>query len=281
MLLLFLALLTLLVLWRLGRLAFFVGLRAARTPQVVELGRWAWRHPIRALLSLRWPRLAAFLSARLALRHFENLPLTLLVIAAIYAAALFGGLIEELHDAAGLITFDAAIRDAFQPWRHGALLQFFLWLTHLGDTATLTAVALSATGLLWSQRTNPILLPLWVTIVGANTTTWISKFAIGRPRPEFITAATAVSSSFPSGHATGAMALYGFIAYIIARRHPTAEARFDIAYWTAALILLIGFSRIYLSVHYASDVVGGFLVGGFWLMAGITLAEWRRAHSKR
>ena len=46
-------------------------------------------------------------------------------------------------------------------------------------------------------------------------------------------------------------------------------------FWSGALILLIGFSRVFLSVHYASDVAGGFLVGSIWLLAGIALNEWR------
>lgn len=283
MLILLVSILVLLLVWRLGRYAFLALLRATRTPPqlVVGFGRWAVRHPLRALAQRRFPRLYAGLAARLEPRRFEGLPLSLLVVAALYAAALFGGLIEEVREAAGLIAVDQAMREFFQPWRHGALLNFFLWFTALGDSATLTAVALTATGLLWSQRTTNVLPPLWITIVGANTTTWIGKWAIGRPRPDFITAATALSSSFPSGHATGAAAVYGFIAYVIARRLPDPGARFDLAYATVVLIGLVGFSRIYLSVHYASDVAGGFLVGGFWLLVGFTLAEWRHNRAPR
>jgi undecaprenyl-diphosphatase len=72
------------------------------------------------------------------------------------------------------------------------------------------------------------------------------------------------------------MAVYGFIAYTIARQLPGIEERFEVAYWTSVLILLIGFSRIFLGVHYMTDVVGGFLVGGFWLLVGFTIAEWNR-----
>ena len=280
---LLLSTLGLLLLWRLSRRVFLALLQAARTPPqlVVGFGRWASQHPFRAGLQQRCPRLYAGLAARLEPRRFEGLPLTLLVVAALYAAALFGGLIQELREAAGLIAFDHAVRDFFQPWRHGALLGFFLWFTALGDSATLTAVALTATGLLWSQRATHVLLPLWLAIVGANTTTWIGKLAIGRARPDFVTAATALSPSFPSGHATGAAAVYGFIAYVIARRLPDAASRFDLVYGTVVLVGLVGLSRIYLSVHFASDVAGSFLVGGFWLLVGFTLAEWRNNHASR
>jgi membrane-associated phospholipid phosphatase len=55
---------------------------------------------------------------------------------------------------------------------------------------------------------------------------------------------------------------------------------FEITYWTASLIALIGFSRVFLGVHFATDVVGGFLLGGAWLMVGIALSEWARARTK-
>jgi len=97
---------------------------------------------------------------------------------------------------------------------------------------------------------------------------------VGRHRPAIELDVTVVTSSFPSGHATAAVAVYGFLAYAIARVLPNARERFEVAYWTAVLILFVGFSRIFLGVHYLTDVIGGFLVGGFWLLVGFTMSEW-------
>ncbi|NBB99831.1 MAG: phosphatase PAP2 family protein, partial [Bacteroidetes bacterium] len=73
-----------------------------------------------------------------------------------------------------------------------------------------------------------------------------------------------------------AMAVYGFIAYIVCRAEGMAAwQRFEVAYWTAVLISVIGFSRMFLGVHYASDVAAGLLVGGFWLLVGFAFAEHR------
>ena len=120
-------------------------------------------------------------------------------------------------------------------------------------------------------------LPIWLTVVGSQVTTYLGKFIIARPRPEFLLDVTASSPSFPSGHTTGAMAVYGIIAYTILRDVSSPRARFDVAYIAAVLILLVAFSRIFLSVHFPSDVAAGLLVGLFWLLAGIALAEIRRA----
>lgn len=72
------------------------------------------------------------------------------------------------------------------------------------------------------------------------------------------------------------MAIYGFLAYAIARSLPSIREQFEVAYWTSVLVALIGLSRIVLGVHYVTDIAGGYLVGVFWLLIGLTIAEWTR-----
>jgi len=96
----------------------------------------------------------------------------------------------------------------------------------------------------------------------------ILKDLISRPRPagEHLTYATGFS--FPSGHAMISMAFYGFLAYLLWINLPTKGGRWG-AGLLGVLILSIGISRVYLNVHYASDVLAGFLLGGLlvWLFA--------------
>lgn len=236
---------------------------------------WARTHPLRAALALRVPALYAWLAARLDPRAPSGLPLTLMVVGALFLVAQLGGLVAELREAEGLVAFDLAINEALRAWRVPILVHLFAWITDLGAEPARVAVAIAATGFLWAHGRRFVLLPLWLTILGAGATTWIGKYALDRTRPEFVTEVTALSPSFPSAHATGAMAVYGFIAYAILREAGTRRQRFTIGYWTMVLIGLIGFSRVFLSVHHTSDVAAGFLLGGFWLLVGITLAEWR------
>ncbi len=77
------------------------------------------------------------------------------------------------------------------------------------------------------------------------------------------------------------MAVYGFLAYAITRDLSGWRPRFEAAFWSAVLIIIIGFSRMYLSAHYLTDVVAGFLVGGFWLLVAFAIAEWRVGSHKR
>ena len=122
-----------------------------------------------------------------------------------------------------------------------------------------------------------MLAPLWITFVGAQATTWAGKYAIDRTRPVFLDAVTEASPSFPSGHATASTALVGFLADVIARDLPSSRQRFEVAFWAAAVIGLICFSRMFLSLHYFSDIAAGLLVGAFWLLVGFTAAELNRA----
>lgn len=242
-------------------------------PKLTSSQVWARSQSFRSRLTERHPAFIAFVASRIDPRRPAGLLLTLTVLAAVYLAALFSGLIEDLLEAKGTIQIDNVINATLGPWRTEPLISTFLWITNLGSGPSVIAAVIIATGFLWPQRRPYIIIALWVTCLGAMGTTTIGKLLIGRHRPETVIDASVTGWSFPSGHATAAMAAYGFIAYAIARALPGFRERFEVAYWAAVLISLIGFSRVFLSVHYVTDVIGGFIVGGFWLLVGFAIAE--------
>jgi membrane-associated phospholipid phosphatase len=254
-----------------------IGSARRLTPGMRGVGNWALAHPLHAWFLRRHPRLHAIARARLSPHAFSGLPLTLMTAAAIYVAALFGGVVEDLLMTEGIVAFDQSINAFFGPYRVDPLLPVVLWVTALGGGPAITAVAIAATGLLWAARRRYVLASLWIALLGAEATSTLGKYLVGRARPEFLDVAKAWTPSFPSGHSTASMAVYGFLAYVIARDLPGLRRRFEVTFWTILLIALVGFSRIFLSVHYASDVLSGFLVGGFWLLVAIAVAEWTRA----
>lgn len=227
-----------------------------------------------------FPTTTRLLEARLTPGRFTGLPLTLVVIAALYLVALLGGLVGELFEADELVRFDEGVNQQLAAVRTDVVVTLFSWVTDLGGSATLVAVAVVTTGLLWAHSHAYMIAPLWLTLLGSQITTYTGKYAIARPRPEFVTDVVAALPSFPSGHATSATAVYGFIAYILAAQLTGVRQRFEVIYWAAVLIVLVGFSRMLLSLHYASDIAAGFLVGGFWLLLGFALAEHRRHRMK-
>lgn len=101
------------------------------------------------------------------------------------------------------------------------------------------------------------------------------KMLVARPRPagEHLTYATGYS--FPSGHSMLSLVFYGFVVYLLLSSGAIQRKTAPI-FTAAVLVLLIGISRIYLNVHYASDVLSGFIIGGILLFASIRLMNWSR-----
>lgn len=229
-------------------------------------GLWSWS-------SGRYPKTIRWFEARLSTRHFSGLLLTLIVVSMIYLLSLFGGLVEELLEAQELLQVDQWINQQLGLMRTDETLTVFAWLTDLAGSPALLAVAVVSTGVLWAHRQISFIAPLWLTFLGSQLMTYSGKLLLQRQRPESVTELVEITPSFPSGHATSALAVYGFMAYVISRDLNTARQRFELVFWTAILIMLIGFSRMILSVHYASDIAAGFLVGSFWLLMGIAIAE--------
>jgi membrane-associated phospholipid phosphatase len=244
----------------------------------LTLWRAGWERP-GAVLRRRVPRFAAWVERRFDPSRGDGLIVTLIVIAAIYAAALAAGFVEELREVKELEAFDKRVFAVTERWNTPAIVTVFRWITILGNFQALLAVVVVATGFLLAHGPRAFLLPTWVAILGSEITTWSGKFALSRTRPDFLYDVTASSPSFPSGHAANSLAVYGIIAYVIARDLGPARA-LHIYYWTLAVVLLIALSRVMLHVHFPSDVLAGLLVGTFWLLLAIAIAERDRGRNR-
>jgi membrane-associated phospholipid phosphatase len=149
-------------------------------------------------------------------------------------------------------------------------------VTTLGSTAALALVAATAAACLVLLRRVRDAALLAVVLVGAQLLTWILKAIFERPRPSFTDpVATASWFSFPSGHALGSLAVYGALAYVVARRLDSARARVAVVVGAALLVATIGFSRLYLGVHYLTDVLAGYSAGLALLLLAVGLLRAR------
>ncbi len=124
-------------------------------------------------------------------------------------------------------------------------------------------------------RREKLLLYGWlVAFIGGGALDWALKTIFRRDRPSFPNPFVHVLGySFPSGHAMGSLIGYGMLAYLIA--HSVRRRGIDVlvAICAGVLVLLIGFSRLYLGAHYLSDVLAGFAAGIVWLAANIIALE--------
>lgn len=109
------------------------------------------------------------------------------------------------------------------------------------------------------------LLFLGCVIAGSAILNTLLKLMFHRARPTIHRIIEVSGYSFPSGHSMAAFSLYGGLAFLIWKHIPTAVGRVLMIIVSAMFILMIGMSRIYLGVHYPSDVVGGYFMSGCWL----------------
>lgn len=168
---------------------------------------------------------------------------------------------------ANVVRLDHAANQTVQAHAGEPLTGWVFFLTALGATPVLVAVTLSAAiGLTLRGRwRSAIALALAYAVTDATVT--LVKLVVERPRPdESLTHAGGFS--FPSGHSATSMAVYGCLAIALARA-ARGFPRVAIVLAAAGLVVLIGLSRIYLGVHYASDVVAGWTTGG-----AIVIAAW-------
>lgn len=143
---------------------------------------------------------------------------------------------------------------------------FMLEVTALGARLVVWMVVMVATAFLLLNRHRWSAALLWVSMLGAGLINMVMKEFFDRPRPDVFPWRTphVGNASFPSGHAMTSIVIYGTLGYLLGRLMPTKATR-NATYALAALvILLVGGSRLYLGVHYPSDVLAGFMTGAAW-----------------
>lgn len=140
---------------------------------------------------------------------------------------------------------------------------------YLGNQILWPVVAIVTAVLLVKRHWVQALL-LSAGAAGSALLNLVIKSQIERGRPVFAAEFSVDHSSFPSGHAMNATVAYGLLAYLIGLRLHSQRAHAWLVVATAALVLGIGATRVYLDVHFLSDVAGAFAAGGMWLAACIT-----------
>lgn len=197
------------------------------------------------------------------------------------AAALFDELAEGLQAGARLGRFDEAFALGLRGGTPAAALRAFAAVTHAGDPSTLTVLGVVVgLALLLSRRR--ALAAGWVAAVLGNAllnTTLKSVFMRARPVHDGVRAA-AEGYSFPSGHTSGALVAYGMLAYLAVR---VLAPAWHLPALCLAIVLALttAFSRVFIGVHYASDVLAGTLSGGAWLVVCIAAVELHRRRRAR
>lgn len=173
-----------------------------------------------------------------------------------------------------MLPVDAAVATGLAEARLEPFTTFFSLVTELGDVwFTIFAASLICL-FLYASRQKRFVPELLLISIGSALSVWGLKLFFSIPRPaDPIALMTLDSFSFPSGHAAAAATLYGFLLWMMLGTGRNGRTRAALAVLFFAIIILIGLSRLYLGVHYLSDVLAGYFVGFAWVAIGIALAR--------
>ncbi len=170
--------------------------------------------------------------------------------------------------------FDTTILNALETIRSAQLTNMFMAVTFFGGAITITL--LTAAVAMWLYRRGDTRLSLLFILFNATNglITFILKNFLHRSRPDPLESLIQPGGfSLPSGHASSSLLLYGMIAFLLLRTVKNPQSRFALILASALFIFSIGVSRLYLGVHYPTDVLIGFGIGGLMLWLFIRLAK--------
>ncbi len=211
-------------------------------------------------------------------RFFHRLgrhELSVLVVFALMALAIwaFAALAEEVMEGESH-AFDTAILLALRNPHDTSDPLGPLWLeeivrdfTALGGTGVLSFICLATVGFLLLRRRFRMTALLAVALLGGTLLSSLLKIGFARPRPELVSKFSYVTSfSFPSGHSLMAAVVYLTLAAMLVRIQPNRVLKGYILFLAVLLTLMIGFSRVYLGVHWPTDVLAGWSIGSAWAL---------------
>lgn len=224
----------------------------------------------------RYPIAGRWLIQRLKMSQFNGLPLTVLSFGLMLTIATLSEVAENIVNTEPMVRVDMAFTHWLFQGRSSSLSALLYAITWLGSVYVTVGVAIVGSMVLLRQHKRRHVFILWLLLAGVSLLVQVGKRQFVRPRPLSVAYYHEVGFSFPSGHSATALTLYGLLAYWWIRRSPNVRSRLWVGAGAISLILAVGFSRIYLGVHYLSDVLGGYLLGICWLIMGIVLTEWQR-----
>lgn len=200
-------------------------------------------------------------------------------VAITYVLFLLTSIIRTIDTSDTTSNLDNRVADILFFSRNTQLIEFFSSITVLGNWQTIIVLSLLILVYFWIFKKKKYILPFLVTIIGSEVANFTAKLIFHRPRPSLAFYKESFFS-FPSGHSTIAISFYGFIVYLIWRGTSNSKYRFSAIVLGILVALGIGISRIYLEVHFLSDVIAGYLLGFLWLGIGIAISEWLIAQQK-
>jgi membrane protein DedA with SNARE-associated domain/membrane-associated phospholipid phosphatase len=218
------------------------------------------------------PRTWEFVKGRLSTGEWYGMNLTIGLALFIIALLSFGEIAEDVIDKETLFHLDFRIQMLIERIVSPGVTRFMVEITNFGGTYIVIITIAAIIGYLMHRRDWWSLFALFLAAGLGEILLALLKLTFHRPRPaHYLTMAH--GCSFPSGHAFSAMIVYGFLIYMAWKFSRNKALTSAISGILMFLIVLIGVSRIYLNVHWLTDVLGGYAMGLAWLVLSVIIAD--------
>ncbi|ANC06785.1 MULTISPECIES: phosphatase PAP2 family protein [Bacillus] len=182
--------------------------------------------------------------------------------------AVFSIVAWRVH-AGGVTVMDTYVRGLVKGLQTESSLTFFSYFTKLGSAIGIAATLVISLLVFWKKRYYAAMIVYPMGILITHLVNKGIKEIVKRERPSLNEALDALGYSFPSGHAMLSIMTFGFLAYIIAANLKSIAGKCVITILMGTVILSIGLSRVILDVHYPTDILAGYCVGGILLVIAI------------
>jgi undecaprenyl-diphosphatase len=243
---------------------------------VAQTVRQVQKLPPISWISRRFPGVGKVVRQRLTTTRFLELYLAAGFLLSA-GTLVFLALAEDVLETSRLVAFDHELARALQNTIPQQQLSFLRTVTVLGNGTTLSAIGVIVGLVLILKKERIVALGWAVTLIGSGILNMVLKASFHRVRPEY---SSIGGWSFPSGHAMGSFVTYGMLAFLAAVYLPRRAAQM-IAILLLLLVLLIGVSRLYLGVHYFSDVLAGYCAAVVWLAVCISAVQAARHRDRK
>jgi undecaprenyl-diphosphatase len=158
-------------------------------------------------------------------------------------------------------------------FRTPGMVEFFSWIGVLGNIWVVVTLGVVITLIMWLVKESGYVLPIWLGIAGSYICNLTGGVFFRRPLPEMPAVAEHVYY-FPSAYSSVSLMFYGYIIYFVLKVSQNIRTKLNAVFILIPVIILVGFSRIYLGVHYFSDIEAGWALGMLWLIVSILIAEY-------
>ncbi|CAH0305428.1 hypothetical protein SRABI118_04561 [Massilia sp. Bi118] len=216
-------------------------------------------------------RLHKFLAARISPEGEMGLHFTVGVALILLAALAFGEIAEDVVEGDKITLIDVQLAHWFRERATAGFTELMLFITHWNGIVGSSVMGVLLAAWFWYRKAHYWLVVVLAAVPGGMLLNVALKHIFQRARPSLEDPLLTLSTySFPSGHTAAATVFYGLLACYLVRRVRTWPARAAIVAACVAMVMLVALSRMYLGVHYLSDVLAASAEGAAWLAVCIT-----------